>query len=742
MLGQTVSHYRILEVIAEGGMGIVYKAEDVRLNRIAALKVLPASYAQEEESKRRFIAEAQNASSLQHTNICTIYEIDETPDGQLFIAMEYYEGENLKSRMRRGLLSFEEIKDIMLQIARGLKKAHDNGIVHRDIKPANVFITKEGTVKILDFGLSKRLDRTQYTKVGQKFGTTEYMSPEQIRGEVVDRRADIWSLGVLLYEMLAGHNPFRADYDQATVYLILNQDPEDVRQHRSDVPMNLVRVIDKSIAIDRDDRYDDLVPLLEELTKSPDEPAVIPTAIDHPAPRPYKSIAVLPFLNVNADPELEHFCDGLTEELINSLSRIHDIRVVARTSAFVFKGGGIDVRKAGRKLDVRTVLEGSVRRSGDKHRITVQLIDVIDGFHLWSDCYDRQSKDMFVLQRDIALAILDALKGKLGEVEKERLLRRYTDNLEAYDLVRQGYYVFNQIDFALLDKSMEYLRRALVIDPNYAMAHAGLAVCYFCQAYFSVKRVSEVKPEMKKCIEKALELDENLAEAHHVLALYVGSLERKHYAEAESAYERSLELNPNNPLALLTYTVNRLEVRQFDQARILAERAKAIDPLSGFAEFVVALPDFYLSRYDKVLEGTLKYADANPPFLWGMWYLWRTFSLMERKIEAVDVCKKLFAARGAQPIVQAMEMAGTDNAIGAAAFGMAEVYQHRYFSPYDIALLFMHAGKEEEALSWVEKANQEEDPKFNWIDVDPEWQGVRDDPRFVRWVKEAGLGRG
>ncbi|MFN2275195.1 MAG: serine/threonine protein kinase, partial [Anaerolineales bacterium] len=276
MLGQTVSHYKILEKVAEGGMGIVYKAEDVRLKRIAALKVLPTSYAQEEELKQRFIAEAQNASSLQHINICTIYEIDETPDGQLFIAMEYYEGESLKSRMSRGIIGFEDIKDITLQIAEGLRKAHDNGIVHRDIKPANIFITKEGTVKILDFGLSKRLDRTQFTKVGQRFGTTEYMSPEQMKGEIVDRRTDIWSLGVLLYEMLAGHHPFRADYDQAIVYLILNQEPEDVRQLRNDVPANLVRILDKSIAIERDDRYDNLELLLEELRTSPDEADATP----------------------------------------------------------------------------------------------------------------------------------------------------------------------------------------------------------------------------------------------------------------------------------------------------------------------------------------------------------------------------------------------------------------------------------------------------------------------------------
>ena len=736
MIGKIISHYKILDVLGSGGMGIVYKAEDIKLHRTVALKFLPLELTSDETAKKRFIREAQAASSLQHNNICTIHEIDETDDGQFFIAMDYYEGETLKNKIsREELLGLDEIIMITTQIAEGLNNAHEHGIIHRDIKPANIFITNENTVKILDFGLAKKIDRTQFTRIGVKFGTTDYMSPEQIKGEKVDQRTDIWSLGLILYEMLTGQQPFQADYEQAIVYLILNQEPDDVRKYRKDVPEKLLTILEKSIAKDREDRYEDMISMLEDLRRVTIQDKIGTSQFEIPAPRPSNSIAVMPFVNISADPEQEYFCDGLTEELINALSRIRDLKVVARTSAFAFKGGGMDVRKVGRKLDVRTVLEGSVRKSGNGLRITAQLINVMDGYHLWSERYDRELKDVFNIQDEITLSIVDILKVKLLGDEKEKILKRYTDNIEAYNFCQQGFYLFNQINLMLIDKSIAFFNEALKIDPNYALAYYGLGTNYFIMAYFGLRPTREVILDIKNCIHKILKIDENLSEGYDLLALVDACLEWKR-TEAGLAWKHSLELNPNNALALRNYSIYLVSMGQPDLARKFAERSKTIDPLSDYSEICVVFPDFYTVKFDRAFERLSKYLEMNPPFLWGLMFLWRTLSFMNRKVEAVEACKKIFLIIGMNDIVKAMDKAGVDNAFGTAASSLAEIYKYHYISPYDIAILFSHAGKQEEALYWVEKSIEDVDPKLHFLNVDPEWQSVRSDVRFIKYLKK------
>ena len=438
MIGQTISHYRILSKLGEGGMGVVYKAHDTKLGREVALKFLPGGLTGDPRARERFIYEAKAASGIDHPNICTIYEIDETDDHRIFIAMACYEGETLKQRIARGPLETGEILDVAIQIARGLARAHEAGIIHRDIKPANIIITTRGEVKIVDFGLSKLLGLAKLTRTGMTVGTAAYMSPEQARGEEIDQRTDIWSLGVVLYEMLTGLCPFRSEYEQALIYSILNEEPAPLGSLRPDIPEEMDQLVQKAMAKVPVERFRYAGELLAELSFLAKRREAESDRLLIGAAKALPSIAVLAFTNLSADKENEYFSDGLAEDIIDALTQVPGLRVMARTSAFAFRGKEADVREIGARLNVEHILEGSVRRSGSRLRVTAQLVKASDGYHVWSQRFDREMTDVFAIQDEISQAIVEKLRLRLSAGRP--LVKRYTENLAAYDLCLKARY--------------------------------------------------------------------------------------------------------------------------------------------------------------------------------------------------------------------------------------------------------------------------------------------------------------
>jgi serine/threonine protein kinase/Flp pilus assembly protein TadD len=737
----TISHYKILEKIGEGGMGVVYKAEDTKLRRTVALKFLPPELMRNQEAKERLIQEAQAAAALDHANICTVFEINES-DGKTYISMAFIEGQSLKEKIAVDPIKIEEALDIAIHTAEGLNEAHENGIVHRDIKPANIMLTKKGQVKIMDFGLAKLTWGVDLTKTATIMGTVAYMSPEQASGEKVDHRTDIWSLGCVLYEMLAGQRPFQSTHDQAAIYSILNEEPEPIASLRKDLPVGFEMILYACLQKDPRNRYRDMGALLSDL-KSIDleDKTQVLTAvkvIDEPP-----SIAVLPFVNMSADPENEYFSDGLSEAVINSLTKIRGFKVVARTSAFSFKGKDVDIRDIGKQLDVNKVLEGSVQKAGNRLRITAQLIDVEDGYHLWSECFDRNMDDVFTIQDEISLAIVDNLKIKLLKGEKTKLIKRYTNDSEAYSFYLKGRYFYNKRTEEDMKRSVEYFERALKKDQKFALPYAGLADTYATFGFYHWWPFEEARSKSKEFALKGLEVDDTVGETHGAYASYLAWSEYR-WAEAEKEFEKAIELSPSNVEARHMYAHLLECTGRFDEAIAEMGMALELEPLSINLNHCMGNILFFSGDSDGAIDLFQKTIEMDPGFPLQYFWLGRVYLHIGELQEAIEIFEKGTKFPEVNAIVSgglglAYALAGRDEEAQKILSQLEKLSKEKYVDTYPFAYIYIGLGDKDKAFEYLEKSFEIGDMYLLYLPIDPLFKELHNDPRFEALLKKMGL---
>jgi serine/threonine protein kinase len=744
MIGKTISHYKILAKIGEGGMGVVYKGEDTKLRRTVALKFLPQELMKDSEAKERFVQEAQAAAALDHPNICTVHEIEEA-DGQTFIAMAYIEGQSLKEKINAGPVEINRAINIAIQVAEGLREAHERGVVHRDVKPANIILTEKGQAKIMDFGLAKLSWGVDLTKTAMIMGTAAYMSPEQAKGETVDYCTDIWSLGCVLYEMLSGMRPFKNRYDQAILHSVLYEEPESIGNLKSDLPEEVENIISKCMQKDPKNRYSDMGNLLRDLKSIPLEDKSGSSRTET-AEEKLPSIAVLPFVNMSADPENEYFSDGLSESIINVLSQLNNFKVVARTSAFSFKGKDVNIREIGKELTVENVLEGSVQKAGNRLRITAQLISVKDGFHLWSKSFDRTLDDIFAIQDEISLQIINNLKVKLGKEEKSMLVKRYTEDIEAYNLYLKGLYHLAKLTKEGCEKGLDFFHQVINRDPTYALAYAGISDCHSRNTWYYYRPPKEELPKALAFAEKAIALDNQLSEAHVSLG-YTKMLYDRDWDGAGRELRRGIELNPGNALAHNYYSVYFAVLGEHDKSIKEAQKALDLDPTSLWMMINLGMRYYYNCQFDMCLKNIQKAIDLDPNSFLGHYYSAYPLMCMAKYKEAIQAAQK------------AAELLGEYTPHILAALGLAHALAGERVEAEDIlknlkALsdkgtipmfiipwIYIALDERDKAFEWMERASEENDPLFMWIKSDPIINRLKGDPRYKAMLKKLGLDR-
>jgi TolB-like protein/Tfp pilus assembly protein PilF/predicted Ser/Thr protein kinase len=769
--------YRILEELGRGGMGVVYKAEDTKLKRTVALKFLPPELTHIPDIKERFMREAQAAAALDHPNICTVHEFDEAEE-KTFISMAYIEGQSLKKKIESGPLEFEEALRIATQVAEGLQEAHKKGVVHRDIKSANIMMDERNLAKIMDFGLARKAGGTLITKDGTTMGTIAYMSPEQTQGEEVDFRTDIWSLGVVMYEMFTGQLPFKGEHEQAIVYSIQKEKPKPITDLKSDIPVSIEQVVSKALEKNPDKRYQQAEELLDDLKSIsagivPEEikarlrkeklrkrkrailyagtacflilMAVIALSLFTGRAKAIDSIAVLPLENRTGDAAQEYYVDGITEELIGHLARISGLqRVISRTTMMRYKDTDKSLPEIARELNVDALVEGTVHEAGKNVRLQLQVFDPEER-SLLAETYEQAGTDVLAMYGEIARAIAGRVHIKLTAEEETRFVKAPQVNPEAYEAWLQGKYTLSYTAEDL-DAAMRYYELALEKDPNFAPAYADISNVWVTRQQMGFTLPSEAGPKAKAAVRRALELDETLPRAHSVLAQVLTWIDWD-WAAAGREWEKSIELGPDDKGTLAAYSHYLMIVGRRDEAMGQIERAVELDPVSPPTAFY-AINLLCAHRYDDSIVQARRKLRLDPHNLVALTALFWALHESGKHDEAIKAAIRYYACwlPDAPDVREALERGYAEEGYAGAWRRAADVEASRHAEEpgiaFDAACCYMFAGDMARALDWLEKAIAQRDPNAPYANCLPLWDPVHSDPRFQDLLRKMNLPTG
>ena len=832
------SHYRVLRKLGSGGMGTVYLAEDLQLNRKVAVKVLNNEMASDPERLRRFEQEARAASSLNHPNILTVFEFV-SENGVYCLITELVEGRTLRDVIKTGELTIPEALAVAEQIAFALSAAHSVGIIHRDLKPENILVRDDGIVKVVDFGLAKLIESARVesdeeaetralvqTNPGAVMGTAAYMSPEQARGKNADARSDIWSLGAVLYEMISGRMPFTGDSANEVIASILKSEPEPIAQYVPDIPHDLEKLVGKTLRKNRDERYQntkdlwlDLRDLRQELEYNAKlEHSAVPNRTEpntgagtqmqagtstaggliaatdpsaqtissgphHISSAEYlvseikqhrrgflavaavlvfllaggigwwylrsgpagaggiNSVAVLPFENGSGDPNMDYLSDGLSESLIDKLSQLPELKVIARTSSFKYRGPNIDIQDVAQKLGVQAIIMGKVVRQGDQLTVRVEMIDAQNNTQLWGEQYNRKAADALALQQDIAQAVSDKLRVRLSGAQQQTLAKVGTNNPQAYELFLKGKFLHERGGLENRKKANQYFEQAVAADPQYALAYAYLSDSYSIMAGNSSVDPKEYAPKAEAAARKALQLDENLPDAHDALASVY--LHQWKWNEMRRELERAIELNPNYVDARRSYAFYLTLMGRHDEGVAEAKRALDLDPVSLASLARVALCLHYADQHDEAIQTAKKVVELDPDHIFGYVVLGYSYASAGKPREAIKVhleMQRKDSHQGSSDLI----FLGAAYAMAGERAKATEILDQlksskEYVSPGELPVLLVALGDYDGAFASFEKAFEAHDLQLMYLKVDPSFDPIRNDPRFIDLMRRVGL---